>query len=267
MGANRIGRGKRGTRAPSMSGITSRRHWLTGLAAVVAGLALPSTSRPQGDVRRARERLMAEIDADMRATAYGTGRSALSPSVRHAMETVPRERFVPPELAPLAYENRPLPIGHGQTISQPFIVALMTELLDPQPGDVMLEVGTGSGYQAAVLAACVHKVYSIEIVAPLARQARTALDAAGVRNVETRVGDGYRGWPETAPFDGIIVTAAPDHVPPALVEQLKPGGRLVIPVGPVALGQDLLLIRKDADGRTVSRRTIAVRFVPLTRER
>ncbi|HQR23130.1 MAG TPA: protein-L-isoaspartate(D-aspartate) O-methyltransferase, partial [Burkholderiaceae bacterium] len=208
-----------------MSGITSRRHWLTGLAAVVAGLALPLTSRPQGDVRRARERLMAEIDTDMRATAYSTGRSALSPAVRHAIETVPRERFVPPELASLAYENRPLPIGHGQTISQPFIVALMTELLEPQPGDVMLEVGTGSGYQAAVLAACVKKVYSVEIVAPLARQARAALDAAGVRNVETRVGDGYRGWPEAAPFDGIIVTAAPDHVPPALVEQLKPGGR------------------------------------------
>ena len=210
---------------------------------------------------------MAEIDADMRATAYGTGRSALSPAVRRAMETVPRERFVPAELASSAYDNRPLPIGHGQTISQPFIVALMTELLDPQPGDVMLEVGTGSGYQAAVLAACVAKVYSIEIVAPLARQARAALDAAGVRNVETRTGDGYKGWPEAAPFDGIIVTAAPDHVPPALVEQLKPGGRLVIPVGPLALGQDLMLIRKDADGRTVSRRTIAVRFVPLTRER
>ena len=203
----------------------------------------------------------------MRATAGSTGRSALSPAVRHALETVPRERFVPPQFVSRAYENRPLPIGHDQTISQPFIVALMTELLDPRPTDVMLEVGTGSGYQAAVLAACVRKVYSIEIVAPLAKQARAALDAAGVRNVETRVGDGYRGWPEAAPFDGIIVTAAPDHVPPALVEQLKPGGRLVIPVGTHSFSQELLLIRNDADGKTVTRSTIAVRFVPLTRER
>jgi len=183
------------------------------------------------------------------------------------MASVPRHLFVPPDYQDQAYEDAPLPIGFNQTISQPFIVALMTELLDPRPTDVMLEVGTGSGYQAAVLAACVRKVYSIEIVAPLAQQARAALDAAGVRNVETRVGDGYRGWPEAAPFDGIIVTAAPDHVPPALVEQLKPGGRLVIPVGTNSFSQELLVIRKDADGRAVSRRTIAVRFVPLTRER
>jgi protein-L-isoaspartate(D-aspartate) O-methyltransferase len=131
----------------------------------------------------------------------------------------------------------------------------------------MLEVGTGSGYQAAVLAACVRQVYSVEIIESLARRARAALDATGVRNVTTRVGDGYQGWREAAPFDGIIVTAAPDHVPPALIEQLAPGGRLVIPVGPQLAGQDLLLIHKQADGRTVSRSTIAVRFVPLTRER
>jgi protein-L-isoaspartate(D-aspartate) O-methyltransferase len=244
-----------------------RRSWLATAVAALASILLPATGTAQGDFKRARARLLAEIDADMRATAGSTGRSALSPAVRSALETVPRERFVPPEYASRAYENHPLPIGEGQTISQPFIVALMTELLDPQPGDVMLEVGTGSGYQAAVLAACVRKVYSIEILAPLAARARAALDAAGVRNVETRVGDGYLGWPEAAPFDGIIVTAAPDHVPTALVAQLKPGGRMVIPVGPHAFGQELLLLRKEADGRTVTRYTIPVRFVPLTRQR
>ena len=244
-----------------------RRSWLARAAAAVAGILVRLPASAQADFARARERLLAEIDSDMRATAAGTGRTALSPVVRRAMATVPRERFVPPDLAARAYENRPLPIGEGQTISQPFIVALMTELLDPKPTDVMLEVGTGSGYQAAVLAACVKKVYSIEILAPLAARARAALDSAGVRNVEARVGDGYRGWPEAAPFDGIVVTAAPDHVPPALVAQLAPGGRLVIPVGPYLGGQELLVIRKDADGRAVSRRTIAVRFVPLTRER
>lgn len=249
------------------AGVRTRRACLASLASAVVGITLPAPSAAQTDIRRARERLLAEIDADMRATAASTGRAALSPAVRHALETVPRERFVPPGLAAQAYDNRPLPIGEGQTISQPFIVALMTELLDPQPDDVMLEVGTGSGYQAAVLAACVRKVYSIEIVAPLAQRARLALDATGVRNVETRIGDGYRGWPEAAPFDGIIVTAAPDHVPAALVQQLKPGGRLVIPVGPLLAGQDLLLIRKEADGKTVTRSTIPVRFVPLTRER
>lgn len=245
----------------------SRRLWLACLASTLAGMTLPSRSAAQTDFKRARERMLAEIDADMRATAGSTGHAALSAAVRRAMETVPRERFVPSNLAAQAYDNRPLPIGEGQTISQPFIVALMTELLEPQPPDVMLEVGTGSGYQAAVLAACVHKVFSIEILAPLAQRARAALDAAGVRNVETRIGDGYRGWPEAAPFDGIIVTAAPDHVPPALVEQLKPGGRMVIPVGPNSMGQELLLLRKDVDGRTITRSTIPVRFVPLTRER
>lgn len=248
-----------------------RRSWIARLAAA-AGLAwvLPADSEAAepaaaGSMAVARQQLLADIDALMRETAASTGRDALSPCVRNAMLGVPRERFVPAELAPRAYANTPLPIGHGQTISQPFIVALMTELLEPRAGDVMLEVGTGSGYQAAVLAACVKRVYSIEIVAPLAERARAALDAAGVRNVETRVGDGYAGWPEAGPFDGIVVTAAPDHVPAALIAQLAPGGRLVIPVGPLLVGQDLLLIRKGADGRTVTRSTIGVRFVPLTR--
>ena len=213
----------------------------------------------------ARENLLREIEADMRATARETGLATLSDPVRRAMAAVARERFVPPNLAAAAYENRPLPIGEGQTISQPFIVALMTELLQPKSNHVVLEVGTGSGYQAAVLAECVAKVYSIEIVAALAQRARVALEAAGYRNVETRTGDGYLGWPEAAPFDGIVVTAAPDHVPPRLVEQLKPGGRLVIPVGPHRWTQELLVIEAGRDGRALTRRTIAVRFVPLTR--
>ncbi len=245
----------------------SRRDWLARLGAALAALGPTRPASSRNDTATARERLLRELDEQMLDTAAATGRNALSPAVRHAMQTVPRERFVPPELAARAYENRPLPIGLGQTISQPFIVALMTELLEPRATDVMLEVGTGSGYQAAVLAACVKQVYSIEILAPLSARARAALDAAGVRNVETRVGDGYQGWPEAAPFDGIIVTAAPDHVPPALIAQLAPGGRMVIPVGAVDAGQDLLLLRKDAAGRMVSRSTIPVRFVPLTRGR
>jgi protein-L-isoaspartate(D-aspartate) O-methyltransferase len=185
--------------------------------------------------------------------------------VRRALLRVERHRFVPPELAAQAYGDHPLPIGHGQTISQPFVVALMTELLAPRPGDVMLEVGTGSGYQAAVLAECAARVRTIEIVAPLGERARALLAQLGYRNVEVRIGDGYQGWPESAPFDGIVVTAAPDHVPQPLVDQLKPGGRMVVPVGPQIVGQDLLLITKAADGKTVTRRTLPVRFVPLTR--
>ena len=245
----------------------SRRGWLARIAAALAAHSLAREAAAREDTARLRALLVDEIERDMAATASSTGLTRLSPAVRNALLTVARERFVPPELAHQAYLNRPLPIGLGQTISQPFIVALMTELVEPRPSDVMLEVGTGSGYQAAVLAACVRTVYSIEILADLAARARAALDVANVRNVETRVGDGYQGWPDAAPFDGIVVTAAPDHTPPALIEQLRPGGRLVIPVGSTLLGQDLLLIRKDAAGRAVTRSTIAVRFVPLTRAR
>ena len=249
--------------------MTSRRRTLR--HAVHALLALLLARRPAvvqaASLADARERMLREIDLDFRATAASTGVAAPSPALRRALATVPRERFVPASQQSAAYENRPLPIGDGQTISQPFIVALMTELLEVAPGARVLEVGTGSGYQAAVLAELGVDVYSIEIIAPLAARGRAALDAAGYRSVVTRVGDGYKGWPEAAPFDGILVTAAPDHVPPALVEQLKPGGRLVIPVGASWLAQELQVIRKDADGRTVTRRTLPVRFVPLTRER
>jgi protein-L-isoaspartate(D-aspartate) O-methyltransferase len=214
-----------------------------------------------------RERLVDEIVLEMRATARDTGRDKLSDSVLRAMRTVPRHRFVPQGLAGDAYRNHPLPIGLGQTISQPFIVALMTELLDPRPDMRVLEIGTGSGYQAAVLAECVAKVYTIEIVAPLGERAREALKELGYKNVEVRIGDGYKGWPEAAPFDAIMVTAAPDHIPQPLVDQLAPKGRMVIPVGSRYGNQELLIITKDADGRAVTRRTIAVRFVPLTREK
>jgi len=216
---------------------------------------------------RERERMLEEIEALMLVTGSETGRPQLSPRVRQAMAGVPRHRFVPPAQQGSAYANRPLPIGEGQTISQPFVVALMTELLDPKPTDRVLEVGTGSGYQAAVLAECVVRVFTIEIVRTLGERAAALLQQLGYRNIEVRIGDGYKGWPEAAPFDGIIVTAAPEHVPQPLVDQLQQGGRMVIPVGPHDRGQDLLLITKDAAGRTVTERTLAVRFVPLTRER
>ena len=232
-----------------------------------AGLTAAGDATPARDTPSAAERMVRAIEADFRDTAASTGIAGASPALRRALLRVPRERFVPQALAANAYENRPLPIGEGQTISQPFIVALMTELLQVTPGAKVLEVGTGSGYQAAVLAELGATVYSIEIVAPLAARARADLDAAGYESVVTRVGDGYQGWADAAPFDGIVVTAAPDHVPPALIEQLKPGARLVIPVGPHWLSQELRVIRKEADGRTVTQRTLPVRFVPLTRER
>jgi protein-L-isoaspartate(D-aspartate) O-methyltransferase len=197
--------------------------------------------------------------------AQATGRPEIDPRVLEAMEKVPRHEFVPPAQRHSAYRNRPLSIGAGQTISQPFIVALMTDLLAPKPGDKVLEVGTGSGYQAAVLGELVKNLYTIEIVEPLGIEAAAVLSRLGYKNVHTRIGDGYKGWPEEAPFDSIIVTAAPDHIPPELIAQLKPGGRLVIPVG--KLSQDLLVITKNEDGSTSREQIVPVQFVPLTREK
>ena len=195
------------------------------------------------------------------------GRGISDERVLQAMRDVPREEYVLPALRSMAYADRPLPIEHNQTISQPYIVALMTELARPDEDSVVLEVGTGSGYQAAVLAEIAREVYTIEIIEGLARSAERVLEAQGYDNVWVRAGDGYLGWPEKAPFDAIVVTAAPDHVPAPLVEQLKPGGRMVIPVGPVHSTQSLKLITKQEDGSTRTEDIIPVRFVPLTGER
>jgi protein-L-isoaspartate(D-aspartate) O-methyltransferase len=193
-------------------------------------------------------------------------RDVKDPRVLAAMREVPRHLFVPADQQSSAYDDRPLPIGYGQTISQPYIVALMTELARPKATDRALEIGTGTGYQAAILSRLVAEVYSIEIVEPLAAEARTRLARLGYTNVTSRTGDGYGGWPEKAPFDLIVVTAAPDHVPPPLVAQLKPGGRLVIPVGEVFSVQELVVIEKDASGKTRTEQITPVRFVPLKRK-
>jgi len=226
--------------------------------------AQPSDAQDQRAAARAR--MVAEIAAMARETGVETGRPKFGDAVMAAMAKVPRHRFVPFLQEAFAYENRPLPIGEGQTVSQPYIVALMTDLLDPKPGDRVLEVGTGSGYQAAVLAELVARVHTIEIVEPLGKRATQLLGELGYRNVEVRIGDGYGGWPAAAPFDSIIVTAAPAAIPQPLVDQLKPGGRMVIPVGGSSEVQQLLVVEKQSDGRTTTKRTLPVRFVPLTRE-
>jgi protein-L-isoaspartate(D-aspartate) O-methyltransferase len=208
-----------------------------------------------------RRRMVDEIVALAGVTA-GAGRSALDERVLEAMRRVPRHEFVPGDQMRAAYRNRPLPIGEGQTISQPYIVGLMTDLLQLAPGSKVLEIGTGCGYQAAVLTELAGEVYSMEIIDDLGRMAANTLTRLGY-SVTTRIGDGYVGWPEAAPFDAIIVAAAPDHVPPALIAQLKPGGRMVIPVG--TLSQDLVVVRKNADGSTIEEQIVPVRFVPLTR--
>jgi protein-L-isoaspartate(D-aspartate) O-methyltransferase len=236
------------------------------LPALVGTLATGSIVEAQGqDPHEAqRNRMVEEIAALARDAGAETGRAALSPRVMAAVRKVPRHEFVPLAQRPGAYANRPLPIGHGQTISQPYIVALMSDLMDIRPGDRVLEIGTGSGYQAAILAELAGSVYSVEIVEPLGREAEARLERLGYRNVMTRIGDGFRGWAEQAPFDSIMVTAAPREVPQPLIDQLKPGGRLVVPVGGQAAGQSLLLIEKRADGTVARRNVLAVRFVPLT---
>jgi protein-L-isoaspartate(D-aspartate) O-methyltransferase len=228
-------------------------------AVAVLVLALPAFAQ---DFAARRADLVDEVRD---YASYADGES-IRADVLQTLNTVERHRFVPREEVPYAYENRPLAIGYGQTISQPYIVALMTDLLEPDPDDVVLEVGTGSGYQAAVLSGLVGRVYTIEIIEALAKQASERLQALGYENIETRLGDGYFGWEDHAPFDAIIVTAAATHVPPPLVEQLRPGGRMVIPVGGRFTTQWLLLIEKNDDGTVVTRQVAAVRFVPLTGE-
>ena len=212
------------------------------------------------------DEMLRTIDAESRLTQGFTGRAALRPEVMEAMGRVPREEFVPKHLKSMAYENHPLPIGEGQTISQPFIVALMTDLLNPDPDDIILEVGAGSGYQAAVLSLLVKQVYTLEIIPSLAETTSARLRRLGYDNVEVCQGDGHGGWPEHAPFDGIIVAATAPRVPPALKEQLKPGGRIVIPIGYPDRAQDLLVLEKDEDENFTTRDILSVAFVPLTGE-
>lgn len=211
-----------------------------------------------------RQNMVEEVLTEVAASSPYSGRDTLSPAVITAMKKVERHHFVPTWLAMFAYLNRPLPIGHGQTISQPLIVALMTDLLQLKEGDQVLEIGTGSGYQAAVLAEIVKSVYSIEIIEPLGKEAVERLKSLGYGNVEVRLGDGYYGWLEAAPFDAIIVTAAASHVPPPLLKQLKPGGRMVIPLGAHFMTQYLMVVEKQADGSVTSRQIVPVSFVPLT---
>ena len=213
-----------------------------------------------------RKKLIRQIESDVRATSSYLNKKALDSRVMKAMATVPRHKFVPDRFIPHAYDNRPLPIGEGQTISQPYIVAIMTDLLKIKPFDVVLEIGTGSGYQAAVLGELVEQVYTIEIIEPLQKSATKRLADLGYSNVTTQLGDGYYGWPEHAPFDAIMVTAAAGQVPPPLIRQLKPGGRMVIPVGGAFMTQFLLLIEKRVDGSLSTRQILPVRFVPFTGE-
>ena len=234
-----------------------------GLIAILV-LCVSAISTIAADDRADERRRMVEaIEAHAGSPDGGLAGRNVDAPVLAAMRAVPRHEFVPAEVSGQAYADRSLPIGLGQTVSQPYIVALMTHLLEVKPGDRVLEIGTGSGYQAAVLARLAGEAYSVEIVEELGRRAAQTLQRLGYTNITARIGDGYQGWAEHAPYDGIVVTAAPDHVPPALVAQLKPGGRLVIPVG--GLFQDLMVIAKAADGTTTSTTIVPVRFVPLVR--
>ncbi len=224
-----------------------------------------SSEAEDADHARQRQEMVRTIEQYARFTSDIIGEDGLSPRVLDAMRTVKRHLFIPKRRRSLAYDDRPVEIGYGQTISQPLIVALMTHLLDPEPDDVVLEIGTGSGYQAAVLSPLVQKVCTIEIITKLGAAATGRLAALGYGNVETKIADGYYGWPECGPFDGIVVTAAADHVPPPLVDQLKPGGRMVIPVGGMFATQHLTLVEKTGSGEVLTRQLLPVRFVPFAR--
>jgi protein-L-isoaspartate(D-aspartate) O-methyltransferase len=243
--------------------VLAMRNWpiATPLAALLVGAGLAGPAAGAGDAPAAADRQAQArrdmVDHQLRARGIADAR------VLEAMGRVPRHEFVPPLLRGFAYADRPLPIGNDQTISQPYIVAFMTEALRPAATDRVLEIGTGSGYQAAVLAELVAQVLTIEIVAPLGERAREDLARLGYRNVQVKVGDGYEGWPEHAPFDAIIVTCSPEHVPQPLVEQLRDGGRMIIPVGSQAFGQELYLLEKRG-GKVERRAVLPVRFVPMT---
>ena len=225
------------------------------ILAAIAAAGCGQKPTPASDFAAQRQRMVTE---QLKARGISDER------VLNAMNKVPREEFVPPDSRDASYEDGPLPIGYGQTISQPYIVAFMTEQLRLKPSDRVLEIGTGSGYQAAILAELMSQVYSIEIVEPLAKNAEATLQRLGYENVHVKIGDGYKGWPEAAPFDAIIVTCAPDRVPQPLVDQLKDGGRMVIPVGD-RIAQELYLLEKK-NGQLKQSATLPVRFVPMTGE-
>lgn len=227
-------------------------------------VVLCSVAYGKDDFQERRKQLVQEIAKEVGETSLYLDKEALFPTVMDAMMRVPRHEFVPESQRPYAYVNRPLPIGHGQTISQPYIVAVMTDLLKPDRNHRVLEIGTGSGYQAAVLAHIVSEVYTIEIIEPLGRQAENVFKRLGYSNINTRIGDGYYGWEEVSPFDSIIVTAAASHIPPPLVKQLKPGGKMVIPVGSRFMVQQLVVVHKDKKGQVTIHQVLPVRFVPLT---
>ncbi len=257
---------------PEVGGIMSRPTaavsavCLAVLLGAVNACGQPAVDAPQASFAEQRDALVEAIRRDVRATAERTGVGRLDDAVVDALSAVPRHEFVPSGVRDQAYANRPLPIGAGQTISQPFIVALMTQLARVGPDSTVLEIGTGSGYQAAVLAEIAGHVYTIEIVESLGRRAESTLERLDYDNVSVRVGDGYAGWPEAAPFDAIVVTAAPEEVPPPLIEQLAAGGRLVAPVGGQVGGQSLRVLEKNAEGEISGTSVLPVRFVPFTRD-
>jgi protein-L-isoaspartate(D-aspartate) O-methyltransferase len=230
------------------------------VCSVARAAAAASDERELASNRRA---MVAEIRAYASTVGSIAGREGISEAVLAALDRIPRHQFVPPAERPNAYENRPLPIGYGQTISQPYIVALMTDLLDVEASDIVLEIGTGSGYQAAILGTLARKVFTIEIVPELAQTASERLARMGHDNVTVKTGDGYYGWAEHGPFDAIMVTAAASHIPPPLLRQLKPSGRMLVPVGGPFLVQNLVLITKDENGEIRTRNLLPVRFVPL----
>lgn len=247
--------------------MSNNKIWICSVLVLLAMCFAGAGARSDESLVVAQKRLWDEVAYQVLRLRAELGFDALSPSVQDALMQVPREQFVPEAERHNAFENRPLPIGYGQTISQPLIVAVMTELLHIKPGDRVFELGTGSGYQAAILDTLGAQVYSVEIVPELGQGARQLLDRLGHQGINTRIGDGYFGWEEAAPFDAIIVTAASDHIPPPLLKQLKPGGRMLIPVGTRYVTQKLVLVTRDADGKIKTRELLPVTFVPLTGHR
>jgi protein-L-isoaspartate(D-aspartate) O-methyltransferase len=234
------------------------------MASFGLGLGLWLTAALAADPADQREQMVRVVQQEVLLLSGETGVNELDPRVLAALRQVPREAFVPEALRPYAYEPHPLPLGYEQNLAAPLLVAFMTHLVAPQPGDVVFETGTDAGYQAAVLSLLAAKVYSVEVIEPLAEQAARVLKERGYDNVSVQASDGYYGWPEKAPFNGIVVTAAASHIPPPLIQQLASGGRMVIPVGGPFFVQQLMLVEKQDDGTIVSRQLLPVRFVPLT---